>query len=146
MGGCRLRSLPDELCHEEIICVAFQRQRPVRSCCAPSKKRWVSPAGQHFGPGGKFTLHRRLGRTLDLLNTKNKHASNSMGWGWGGYNWVVCCVLVYREFNRENMEAALIICSAAPCSYLHYLVLLTQPAGELTLTQSVPSVGLKLEL
>lgn len=44
-------------------------------------------------------------------------------------------LFVYREFNRENMEAALIICSAAPRSYLHYLVLLTQPKGELTLTQ-----------
>lgn len=40
-------------------CFVFQRQKPVRSCCAPSKKRWVSTAGA-AGPGGKFTLRSRL--------------------------------------------------------------------------------------
>lgn len=33
------------------------------------------------------------------------------------------------------MEAALIICSAALRSYLHYLALLTQPKGELTISE-----------
>lgn len=126
------------------------RGRDPSEAAAHRQKRGGCLAGQHFGPGVKFILHRRLERTLYVLNTKNKHANYSKGCLWGGETGL----FVYREFNRENMEAALIICSAAPRSYLHYLVLLTQPKGELTLTQplqeaffqSFPPVEFKVEL
>lgn len=48
-----------------------------------------------------------------------------------GLDRIVCCVHVCTEFYRRNVQAALIICSAAVRSYLHYLVLFNRPRGEL---------------
>lgn len=67
-----------QACNEGMMCVVFQRRTPVRSCCAPSRKRWVSTAGPHFGPGVKFPPHSGRKSIRCSLNIRNSPVNMSV--------------------------------------------------------------------
>lgn len=112
----------------------FQRRTPVRSCCAPSKKRWVSLAGHHFGLGGKFALHSRLERILHF------HPADEQTERWAFVEagcLLHACVQSSRENKRGSCSDYLFSC----CPALSSLFGVINSAHRWSDMNSVPSEG-----
>lgn len=77
------------------VCSVFQRQRPVRGCCAPSRRRWVSSAYRHFG----------LSESVHII----LHTARFIGKSLLNYKWHVCvCVLMMMMIpDIDSLDAHL---------------------------------------